>query len=213
MRKEWIGQVRIYLLLKKSYYSFCWINLQEDGSLSFGLLSKTLKFTEWGSAVVRSGAFTNHVQTLTKGTADIRYAESPHVTFHPPPIGQNYGVAHMLDAKNRIVDEWELDWFPVRTPQLVLCAYSGNISVLPTESNLKGRYEIAKLPSQVQCLRMELIVVPKSERSTVLLHSQNAVANIHGVCPKYVVSCHFYNNPLVDPALYIVTDTYVKRVM
>jgi hypothetical protein len=61
VRKEWIGQVRIYLLLKNRHYSYAWVNLQEDGSLSFGLLSKTLKFTEWGSAVVHSGAFTSHI--------------------------------------------------------------------------------------------------------------------------------------------------------
>ena len=210
MRKEWLGQVRIYLLIKNHHYSYAWINLQEDGSLSFGLLSKTLKFTEWGSAVVQSGAFTNHVQTLPKGIVDIEDAESPHVTFHPPPISQKYGVAHMIDAQNRIVDEWELNWFPVRTPQLLLCVYTGNIFALPTETNLEGRHEIVKLPSQVQCLRMELIVIPKSKKSIKLLHSQSAVTNIHGVCPNYVVSCHFYNNPLVDPALYIVTDTHVK---
>lgn len=210
MRKEWIGQIRIYLYLRKNYYSFCWINLQEDGSFSFGLLSRTLRFTEWGSAVARSGAFTDHTKILTRGNVDIKDADRPHVTFHPPSVHQVNGFVHMRDNNDNVVDEWQLDWFPVKKAQLLLCAYSGDISILPKEARPKGQHEIAILPSNVQCLRMELILLPRSEQSIKLLHSAGALANIHGICPKYVIACHFYKNNLVNPALYIATDSYIK---
>ena len=208
MRKEWIGQIRIYLHLRKSYYSFCWINLQEDGSLSFGSLSKTLKFAEYGTAVVRSGYFTDHTQTLTRGNVDIKDADRPHVTFHPPSINQASGIVHMRDSNGKVIDEWELDWFPVKKAQLLLCAYTGDITMLPKEVKPKGRYKVARLSSSLQCLRMELILYPLS---ATLVHDPSAVANIHGGCPNYIVSCYFYNNNLVEPALYVASDSLVSK--
>jgi len=210
LRKEWIGKVRMYLHFRATYYSFCWISMEKDGSLLFGFSSKTLRFIEYGSSVVRSDIFTEHTQTLTRGNMDIKDAKTPHVTFHPPRIEQKSGIAHMVSDKGK-VDEWELDWFPVKKAQLLLCAYTGDIAMLPKEIEPKGRHEVARLPSNVQCLRMELVLHPKSEKSLKVLHSLGAVANIHGVCPKYVVSCHFYNNNLVEPALYMASDSWVSK--
>ena len=209
-KKEWIGKVRIYLRLRNTYYSFCWISMEKDASLLFGFTSKTLRCIEYGSCVVRSGAFTDHTQTLTRGNIDIKKANTPHVTFHPPKIDQKSGIAHMVDAKGK-VDEWELDWFPVKKSQPLLFAYTGNVTTLDKTFQPKGRHLIACLPPNLQCLRMELILYPNLDpQLPKVVHYPNALANIHGVCPNYIVSCYFYQNNLVDPALYIATDSYNK---
>ena len=211
MKKEWIGKIRIYLYLRESFYSFCWINMLKDGSLSFGFMSKTLRFTEYGSCVVRSGAFTDHTQTLTRGNMDIKNANTPHVTFHPPRIDKKSGIAHMVDDKGK-VDEWELDWFPVKKPQSLLYAYTGNITALDKTFQPKGRYLIATLPPNSQCLRMELILYPNPDpQFPKVVHYPSAVANIHGGCPNYIVSCYFYDNNLVKPALYVASDLWVSK--
>jgi len=168
-----------------------------------------LRFTEYGSAVVRSGSFTEHVQTLPKGNVHIQNIIAPHVTFHPPRIQQKSGIVHYVGS-NGIVDEWELDWFPVNQPQLLLCAYSGDITRLEKVTKLKERHEIATLPSNVQCVRMELTIYPRSA-TLAQIHDQSVIANIHGYCPNYIVSCHFYENSVVTPALYMATDSWVYK--
>lgn len=162
-KKEWKGKIRIYLYLRESCYPFCWISMLKDGSLSFGFMSKTLRFIEYGSAVVRSGAFTEHAQILTRGNMDIKDADTPHVTFHSPRIGQKSGIAHMVDDKGK-VDEWELDWFPVKTPQPLLYAYTGDITMLEKTVEPKERRQIVMVPANLQCLRMELILYPSSPK-------------------------------------------------
>jgi len=211
VRKEWIGKrkIRIYLLWRRCYYSFCWVQLLKDGSFSFGFQSKTLRFTEWGSAVVRSGYFTEHVQTLTGGSVNIKNVNAPHVTFHSPAIQQKRGVVHFVGSNGK-VDEWELDWFPVKIAQALLYAYTGGIAMLEKTTKLSGRHEIAVIPSKVQCLRMELIVHPLSA-TPEQVEDRNAIANILGVCPDYIVSCWFYENKLVQPCIYMATDSWVSK--
>ncbi len=181
--------------------------MEKDGSLLFGFMSKTLRFIEYGSAIARSGAFIEHTQILTRGNMDIKDTNTPHVTFHPPRIEQKSGIAHMVDGKGR-VDEWELDWFPVKTPQPLLYAYTGDITILDKTAQPKGRYQIITVPSNLRCLRMELILYPKSSR---LIHYPSAVANIHGICPDYIISCYFVSHSLIEPALYIATDSWVPK--
>ncbi|GAI29754.1 unnamed protein product, partial [marine sediment metagenome] len=106
-----------------------WIEFLQDSSFSLGFLSRVFKFTEYGSAIARSGYFTEHVKILTSGNVDIKDADSPHVTFHPPKIRQDRGVVHMV-AKNGLVDEFELDWFPVKKDQTLLYAFTGDIAAL-----------------------------------------------------------------------------------
>ena len=178
-----------------------------DGSLSFGFMVKTLRFVEYGSAVVRSGAFVEHAQTLTRGNMDIKDTDKPHVTFHPPKISQKSGIVHMVDDKGK-VDEWELDWFPVKTPQPLLYVYTGNITMLEKTAEPKGRRQIVMVPSNLQCLRMELILYPRSPQ---LVHYPKAVANIRGVCPNYIISCYFDKHSLVKPALYVASDSWVSK--
>jgi len=211
LKREWTGKrkIRIYLLWEKCYYSFCWVQLLTDGSFSFGFQSKTLRFTEWGSAVTRSGYFTEHAQILTGGSVNIKNVNAPHVTFHSPTIQQGKGIVHFVGSNGK-VDEWEVDWFPVKTAQALLYAYTGDIAMLEKITKLKGRYEVAIIPSNVQCLRMELIIHPRSV-TLKQIHDPSAIANIHGFCPNYIVSCYFYNNNLVEPALYIATDSWVSK--
>jgi len=95
MHPKSIRRIRIYFAWRGDYYSFCWIEFLQDGSLSLGFLSRVFKFTEYGSAIARSGYFREHTEILTSGNVDIKDADSPHVTFHPPNIGQNKGIVHM----------------------------------------------------------------------------------------------------------------------
>jgi hypothetical protein len=206
-----IRRIRICFAWRGSYYSFCWIELLQDGSFSLGFLSRVFKFTEYGSAIARSGYFADHTNILTSGNVDIKDADSPHVTFYPPKIGQNRGVVHMV-AKNGKVDEFELDWFPVKKAQALLYAFTGDIVALDKAVKTKTQYQIVLIPSNLQCLRMELIVYPRSPKypkPATLIHVPNAIGNIHGGGPNYIVSCYFYGNDLVEPALYLASDSYI----
>ena len=110
------------------------------------------------------------------------------------------------------VDEWELDWFPVKTPRSLLYTYTGDITMLEKTAQPKGRCQIVMVPSNLQCLRMELILYPNLDpQSPKVVHYPNAVANIHGICPNYIVSCYFDKHSLVEPALYIATDSWVSK--
>lgn len=207
-KKNWIGELRIYLLHRNTYRSFCWISMWKDASLFFALTSKTMRFTEYGSSIVRSGYFVDHLQTLTRGNLDIKETHKPHISFHPPSIGQKSGIAHMVDVKGK-VDEWELDWFPVRRPQSLLFAYTGDIAKLDKVTTLKGRSEVVNVPDKIHCLRMELILrpIPKSPKR---IDQPNALTNIIGFAPHYIVCCHFDPINIVDAAVYIATDEYVQ---
>lgn len=192
-------------------YSFCWIEFLKDGSLSLGFVSKVFKFTEYGTAIAYSGCFTEPLKTLTSGNVDVKDADSPHVTFHPPKIGQSRGVVHMV-AKNGTVDEFELDWYPVKKAQTLLCAFTGEIAAIDIADKTKTQYQVVSVPSNLQCLRMELIIYarsPKYPKPATIIHIPNAVGNIHGGCLDYIASCYFYGNDLVERALYIASDSYI----
>ena len=206
---ERIRKIHICLRLGSNLYSFCWMTLLTNGSLSFGFTSKTLKLVEYGTSVVRSGVFNEHAQILTRGTVNIKNADTPHITFHPPRIEQKSGVAHVI-ASNGKVDEWELDWFPVKKPQLLLAAYTGDITMLDTVIKPKEQYEIVNVPLNLRCLRMELILYPRQPTSKIRLDDPNAKAHIMAICPNYFVSCNFYENPVVELGFYVATDRYMK---
>ncbi|MGD0779392.1 MAG: hypothetical protein ABR954_01230 [Dehalococcoidales bacterium] len=201
-------KIRICLFWKGNYYSFCWIELLKDGSFSLGFLSKVFKFTEYGTARLRDGYFSGHVKTLTSGNLNINDAKSPHVTFHTPHIEQNSGIVHMV-AENGEIDQLELNWFPVRKVDTLLYAYSGNIAKLDRDKKKKSRYQIVNVPSDVQCLRMELMIyprVPKYPKPPKIIHNPSAIANIHGGCPDYMLSCCFYKNAVVEPQFYFASE-------
>jgi hypothetical protein len=202
-KKEWIGKVRIYLGYRKSLYKFCWISMEKDNSLLFGFSSKTFRFIEYGSSVVRAGYFTDESPILTRGNINVKDAKTPHITFHPPRLYQKSGLVHMIDENGR-VDEWELDWFPVKKPNSLLFAYTGSLLALDRETKPKGKYQVVVIPPNLQCLRMELILFPNlSPQTPKVLHRPDAVGNVHGLCVNYIVSCYFYPNPLGKPAVFI----------
>lgn len=204
MHPKSIRRIRIYFAWRGGYYSFCWIEFLQDGSFSLGFLSRVFKFTEYGSAIARSGHFTDHTKILTRGNVGIKDADSPHVTFHPPNIGQNRGIVHMT-SKNGLVDEFELDWFPVKKSQAVLYAFTGDIAALDRSTKAMKQCQIISVPSNLKCLRMEMTVYPRAK----IIHIPDAVGNIHGGCPYYIVSCYFYGNDVVEPALYLASDSYI----
>ena len=141
---------------------------------------------------------------------DIKDVSTSHITFHPPRISQKRGIIHIVASNDKIVDEFDFDWFPVNRAQTILYVYSGDISKLEIATDPKGRYEIAKLPLNLQCLRMELTLYPIPTKP-IQIHDPSAVANIHGFCPNYIVSCWFYENPLAEPCLYMATDSYLPK--
>ena len=203
-----IRRIRICLFWRGNFYSFCWIEFLENGSFSLGFLSRVFKLTEYGTARLRDGYFSDHIKTLTSGNVDIKDADSPHVTFHTPFIEQNSGIVHMV-AANGEVDEFELNWFPVRKADKLLYAYTGDIEKLDRDSKKKSRYQIVDVPSDVQCLRMELMIYPrfpKYPKPAKITHDLGAIANIHGGCPDYMLSCYFYKNAVVEPQFYFASE-------
>jgi len=206
-KKDWIGELRIYLLQRGVYRSFCWMNMQQNGSLLFSFSSKTARLIEYGRSVVQSGNFVDHSKTITRGTIDIKDAKHPHISFHPPRITQKSGIAHLKDA-NGNVDEWDLDWFPVKNSQAILYAYSGDISKLSQVVHLKGNHQVVDIPNNVDCIQMELVLYPKSVQ---IVGRWDVLTNIIGVCPHYIVCCHFLPIRVVDLSVYIATDEYSKE--
>lgn len=203
-----IRRIRICLFWRGNYYSFCWIEFLENGSFSLGFLSRVFNFTEHGTARLRDGYFSNHAKTLTSGDVDISDADSPHITFHTPKIEQNSGIVHMVAANGK-VDELELNWFPVIKYDKLLYAYTGDIAKLDRDKKKKSRYQIVDVPSDVQCLRMELMIYPrfpKFPKPPRLVHIPRAIGNIHGCCPDYVLSCYFYKNEVVKPQSYFAHE-------
>jgi hypothetical protein len=203
-----IRRIRICLFWKGYYYSFCWIEFLEDGSFSVGFLSKIFKLTEIGSATLRNGYFSKHIQTLTRGNIKIKDAISPHITFHQPKIEQTIGIVHMI-AENGIVDEIELDWFPVKKADTLLYAYTGDIEKLDRDTKKKQRYRVVDVSPNIRCLRMELMIYPRTPKypqPAKIIHNPNAIANIHGACPDYMLSCFFYKNDVVEPQLYFAAE-------
>ena len=194
MSKEWIGKIRVYLYLRRIHREFCWISLWKDGSLLFGF-SPEMHFTKYGSAIGRSGYFTEHIKTLTRGDISINDAKYPHVSLHPP-IGVKHmsGIAQMRDGTHYI-DRWELDWFPVTRPIHLLSVKTGDMASLQAVSEFKRPYEIVSVPLNVQHMQMNLWAYPKSP---ILLHDPKSITKLIGGCPHYFVCCYFYTT--ITPA-------------
>ena len=202
-------KIRIYLRRGRSHYSYCWIEFLKDKSFAFGLSSTSIPWDEFGTAVYRSGTFTNHVETLTKGNVDIRRASTPHVTFHPPRINHKSGIAHFI-ARNGRVDEWELDWFPVTKAQVLLYVKSGLDGVLEPVGAPKKKRLVVDVPGSVGFILMQLGVYPRSTPLTGL-HEPKALGNVHGYSPEYIVSCQFYEHGPTPPIIYMASDTWEHR--
>ena len=203
MAKDWIGKLRVYLSSGNSYHAFCWISLWKDGSLLFGLSPK-VSFTEYGSAVERSGRFTGHTKTLRAGDINIQDAKSPHVSFHPPTRIQHKGGIAQMRSGASYVDRWQLDWFPVKSAMHLLSAKTGYITSLEEVLQLKQPYEIVNVPANVQYLEMKLLVYP---RKPIILHDPTSLTKLIGGCPHYIVCCYFYQCDPCVPELYMSAET------
>jgi hypothetical protein len=208
MHPKKIRKIRICLYHRSNYYSFCWIEFLEDGSFSLGFLSEAFRFTEYGSAILHAGHFSEYTRIIPSGNIDIKEAISPHITYHTPKLWQKRGIVHMK-ASNGIVDEFEIDWFPVKKTEMLLCAYSGEIEKLDKDIKKKLRYQVVNVPPNVKCLRMEVVVyprLPKYPKPARVIDISEAMGNIHGGCPDYILSCYFYKNEIVQPQLYYTSE-------
>lgn len=201
MVKEWAGKIRVYLQLKGKYYAFFWISMWKDDSLLCGFMPR-MHWTEYGTAITRSDNFIDHTQTIVSGNIDIKKTGFLHISFHPPRLYQRSGVAHVKD-KLGFVDKWALDWFPVRKPSHLLSADTGDITNLERAVEWKKPYEIVNVPSNIQYLRMNLVLYPKSPN---LLHDPNSITKLIGICPNYIVCCYFYSSAPSVPAFYAAAE-------
>lgn len=199
---KFVKKKRIYFRSGKSLYPFCWIEFLKDGSFSLGLISKEIKFTEYGSAIQRRIYFNDHVQTLRRGEISVQETKAPHYTFHTPRISQEAGLVHMIDPNGK-VDEWELDWFPVRKTQHILTINSGQIKVLGTVMNPKKNYSIVTVPQGWRSLRMDMFISPV--RANVELDT-SAIDNVIGGRKHYNLICSFYKDSNNSLCLYVVSD-------
>ena len=198
MGKDWAGKIRVYLHLNGEYYAFFWISMWKDGSLLCGFMHR-MNWTDYGTAITQSGNFVNHAETIARGNVKIRNTKDLHISFHPPRIYQKIGVAHIKDTSG-FVDRWELDWFPVNKSSHLFSADTGEIAALERVQELKKPYEIVDLLANTQCLRMNLVLYPKSPR---IIHDPNSITKLIGICPNYIVCCYFYNTTPGVPAFYV----------
>lgn len=212
IENEWIGKrkIRIYLYWREKYYSFYWLQFLKDGSFSYGFQSKELqKMREYGSAITQSGQFVQHTPIIRRGNIKLEDIKKSHITFHPPRVKQKSGIVHIDANKNQRVDEFDLDWFPVKSPQAILYVYSGDIFKLQSADALKGRYEIVKVPANTLYIRMELVLYPIPKKR-IQVGDPNAITNIVGLCPHYIVSCRLYSDTLADAGFYILSDSHLS---
>jgi hypothetical protein len=199
---KFVRKKRIYLRSGKQLYPFYWIEFLDDGSFSLGIISKEIKFTEYGSAIQRQISFKNHVQTLRRGEISVQETKAPHYTFHPPRISQEAGLVHMIDPNGK-VDEWELDWFPVRKTQHLLTINSGQIQALGTVINPKRNYSIVTVPQGWRSLRMDMFISPVI--SNVEL-DPSAFDNVIGGCRHYNLICSFYKDANDTLCIYMASE-------
>jgi len=199
---KFVRKKRIYLRSGKQLFPFCWIEFLEDGSFSLGIISKEIKFTQYGSAIQRQVSFKNHVQTLRRREIGVQETKAPHYTFHTPRISQKAGLVHMIDPNGK-VDEWELDWFPVRKIQHLLTINSGQIKTLGIAINPKKNYSIVTVPKGWRSLRMDMFISPV--RSKVEL-DPSAIDNVIGGCKHYNLICSFYKDSNDSLCIYVANE-------
>ena len=204
--QKFVKKKRVYVKMGGRLFPFFWIEFLEDRSFSLGVSSSAFNFTEYGSAVQRKGEFHDHVSILTSGNVSIKEAQSPHITFHPPRIGQKEGLVHMKAANGR-VDDWSMDWFPARNPQLVVSLVSGDIEQLGSTGRPKKNYSVVTVPPGVRRIRMDMYICPNPPN--IVLDPQ-AFDNVIGGCPAYVLCCSFYHASRQRGALYIATDQFER---
>lgn len=210
MNKKKNRKLRIYVKQDNKYFPFCWVELLQDGSFSFGLSSKRINFTEYGSAILKSGKFTDHKQTITRGKIKIKDAKAPHVTFHPPGILQQSGIVNFTTTNGKI-DTWTLNWFPVRQKQQLAYITVNNLKEISNSSRPKKQYRVVPMPKNIQSFRMNLEI---NKRNTPItkLHDNSTISNtcIFGYSPNYILALKFYKDTPKTTSIYIASDNIIK---
>jgi len=203
-------KLRIYIKQDSKYLPFCWVELLQDGSFSFGLSSKRINFKEYGSAILKSGRFTDHKQTITKGKIKIKAAKAPHATFHPPGISQQSGIVNFTTTNGKI-DTWALDWFPVRQKQQLAYITVDNFKEISNSSRPKKQYRVVSIPKNLQSFIM-ILEINKRNTPITKLHDNNTISNtcIFGYSPNYIVALKFYKDNPKTTSIYIASDNIIK---
>jgi len=199
---KFVRKKRIYILWHKLQYPLCWIEFLEGGSFSIGLISNKVNFTENGAAIQRGISFKEHVQTIQRGNLKIRDAQTPHYTFHPPRIDQDFGLVHMVDVNGK-VDEWDLDWFPVNNTRHILTLNAGPFEVLGPVPKPKKNYSIISATDDCYSLRMDLFI---AEVGANVELDKSAIDNVIGGCKYYNLICSFYKDSNTALCWYVANE-------
>ena len=199
--RKFVKKKRIYLKMEGRLFPWFWIEFLEDKSFSLGMSSSATTFTEYGSAIWRKQTFEEHIPILTSGNVPIKEAHSLHVTFHPPRITQKQGVVHMTAANGR-VDEWNMDWFPVGNPKLIVTLLSGDIEQLGSAGRTKRNYSVVTVAPGIRRVRMDMYICPNPPNITL---DPKAFDNVLGWSPAYVLCCSFYQDSRQQAALYVAS--------
>ncbi len=199
-------KLRIYLKQGTKLYGFYWIEFLLNGSFSFGIRAN-INWLEFGSTIHRKGEFVDKEETVTTGNADITELNRPHVTFHPPRLNQEAGIAHFVDSNGKFVDEWSINWFPVGKPQVLIIVDSGISGILPVETKIKKGGETGVLPIDLEHLRMHLAIFPRNTTINAV-HDPSALVNIRGHSSEYILSARVYKNTPCKMGVYMATDVF-----
>jgi len=200
---KFVRKMRIYLKQLQALIPFCWIEFLEDGSFSVGIMSNNVKFIEYGSAIQNNLKFKNHLKTITRGDIKVEKAKAPHYSFHPPKIHQSSGVVHLIDSNKKRVDEWKLDWFPVKGTNHILTLYSGRFACLGTVSKTKLNHSIIPLSSNIESIRMDMFLTPIGSN---VAFDPSAINTVYGGCRYYNIICSFYEDQEDALCFYIANE-------
>ena len=99
-------------------------------------------------------------------------------------------MVHMIDPNGK-VDEWVLDWFPVKETQHLLTINSGQIKALGTVMNPKKNYSLITVPQGCRSIKMHMFISPA--RVSLRLNP-SAIDNVIGGCKLYNLICSFYKD-------------------
>lgn len=198
-------KLRIYLEQGGKTYPFCWASFLKDNSLSFGFIPKNIKFTEYGTAIYKSSKFIRHQKNVI--SERIKKVKTPHITFHPPKISQQWGVVNFTTPEGKF-DTWNLDWFPVHRKQLMLCVIIKDFQKIILPARPKQYHQIVFVPLDISSFRMNLEIdeIYMKNNKPIVVHDGRTFGNIYGRSPKYEVYLRFYSSNPLTTTIYIANE-------
>jgi len=177
----------------------CWVVMELDGSVSFGLSNKEFVVIETASSYLHAnGHFVTEHRTNLDGVA-MSDRKSAHVTLH------SSGVCHMRANRAKPLFEYSLEgWYPVKTQLRWIFVFTDPVMGLPEVRTAHSRDAIVRFPDATQSARIEVDLLPQPEKPIYPLIPSAPLQTICGIGAGYVVRLSVFTNPPKPACLFVV---------